>query len=62
MSHKYKIGQTVTLHTRTMTTSARGAYEIVRLLPPEQNEPQYRIKSKAENHERLAKETELRQF
>jgi hypothetical protein len=38
----------------------RGAYEIVRLMPSETGEPQYRVRSVHEEHERVVWEHELR--
>jgi hypothetical protein len=38
---------------------ATGVYEVVRLLPTEGDEQQYRIKSMTEPHERVAKQSQL---
>jgi len=38
---------------------ASGIYEVVRLLPSEGDEQQYRIKSATEPHERVAKQSQL---
>jgi hypothetical protein len=38
---------------------ASGVYEVVRLLPTEGDEQQYRIKSATEPHERVAKQSQL---
>jgi hypothetical protein len=58
--HKFKIGQAVHytsgLHG---AASARGVYQITQLLPPEGDDFQYKIKSAAEAHERVAKESQL---
>jgi hypothetical protein len=59
--HKYRVGQLVDL-TPPRTTSAaatRGAYSILRLVPEEKDGPHYRIKSKHEQHERIAHERDL---
>jgi hypothetical protein len=40
----------------------QGAYEIVRLMPSETGEPQYRIRSLHEAHERMEWEHELRRI
>jgi hypothetical protein len=40
-------------------SSARGAYEITKLLPERDGEFQYRIRNTAEDHERVADESEL---
>jgi hypothetical protein len=37
----------------------RGAYKITRLLPERDGELQYRVRSAAEGHERVALESEL---
>jgi hypothetical protein len=39
--------------------SSNGAYQIVKLLPPDGDEHQYRIKSTDEAFERVAKESQL---
>ena len=57
--HKFKVGQQVDYAPSRMTQAARGAYDIVRLVPEEKEGPHYRIKSKHEHHERIAHEREL---
>jgi hypothetical protein len=58
--HKFKVGQTVDFAPSRLGTPAPGRpYEIVRLLPAEAGELQYRVKSKSESFERVAKESEL---
>jgi len=58
--HKYKVGQLVDFSPSRsgMPTSCRQ-YEVVRLLPVEAGQLLYRIKSKAETFERMARESEL---
>lgn len=58
--HRFKMGQSVNFapNPRDFPSSGRR-YEIVRQLPLEGREPQYRIKSKEEPYERIAKESEL---
>jgi hypothetical protein len=58
--HKYKVGQLVDFSPSRsgMPTSGRQ-YEVVRLLPVEAGPLLYRIKSKAETFERMARESEL---
>ena len=59
--HKFAIGQTVRFDTK-VTPLARpgGPYEVTRVLPAEDAQSQtYRIKSKAEPFERIAKEYEI---
>jgi hypothetical protein len=60
---KYRIGDIVTYApaSRVRQKFPAGAYKIVSLMPHEdsQDETAYRIKSVAENVERVAKENEL---
>jgi hypothetical protein len=58
--HRYKVGQLVDF------SPARGGmpvsalqYEVVRQLPPEGGELLYRVKSRGEVFERIARESEL---
>jgi hypothetical protein len=39
--------------------NASGSYRVVRLLPPDGGDYQYRIKSTGEAYERVAKESQL---
>lgn len=58
--HKYKVGQMVNfLGGMKYATNARGTYKIVRLLPSETDDCQYRIQSIRDNHERVVRESEL---
>jgi hypothetical protein len=61
-SNKFKIGETVLYRpVNHQKGGPRGAYEVTRLLPhPENSEPEYRIRSLNEGHERDVKESELR--
>jgi hypothetical protein len=56
--HKFNIGQLVNYLGRER---ASGVYQVTQLLPSEGQEFQYRIKNINEPHERVAKESELRQ-
>ena len=58
-SHKFKIGQSVNYTSGPFGASASGAYQITQLLPPEDDDFQYKIKSAAEPHERVVKESQL---
>ena len=58
-THKYKVGQTVGFASRGPVRAPRGEYKIVARLPADARGPQYRVKSKAEPHERIAQEDEL---
>jgi hypothetical protein len=61
MSHPFKAGQRVQLSRNVRSRNAAiGSYEVLRQLPiGEDGERQYRLKSADENHERVAKESEL---
>jgi hypothetical protein len=62
VAHKFNIGQTVELAPRLLRSSAPGLYEIRHLVPASDREPGdpcYRIKSIAEKHERVARESDL---
>jgi len=59
MAHMFAVGQTVTLTPKVLRSAVAGDYEVVRLLPDGPEGPQYRIKSKQENHERVVLEREL---
>jgi hypothetical protein len=59
-SHKFHVGQAVYFTAGTMgRPGASGSYKIVKLLPSEGDEHQYRIKSPGEAFERVAKESQL---
>jgi hypothetical protein len=57
-SHKFKIGDTV-IYIHPGLKGRDGMYEVIRILPTENAEPAYRIKSKTEQHERAVKEHEI---
>jgi hypothetical protein len=59
-SHKYRIGQTVFYTSSPISRpGASGSYEVVRLLPSDGDDYQYRIKNPGEAFERVAKESQL---
>ena len=59
-SHKFKIGQSVNYTSGPFGAgSASDVYQITKLLPPEGDDFQYKIKSATEPHERVAKESQL---
>jgi len=59
-SHKYQVGETVYYTSPTFgRTAATGSYIVVKLLPSEGDDYQYRIKSSGEAFERVAKESQL---
>lgn len=57
--HRYKAGQDVHYHPPKGAMVGASKYKILRLLPSENGEVKYRIKSAAESFERVAKESEL---
>ncbi len=59
--HKFKVGQTVEFTPlRSGIPASSRDYKVIRLQPPEEGNPLYRIKSSNEAFERIAKETELK--
>lgn len=58
-THKYAVGQTFRFLPGVQSAALRGSYEIVRLLPAEANDYQYRVKSVLDGHERVVKESQL---
>ena len=62
MAHQFNIGQIVELEPGVLRSSAPSPFEIRYLVPASDREPHdpcYRIKSIAEKHERVARESEL---
>jgi len=57
--HKFSVGQKVDFWNRTRIAAAQGEYEIVRLLPAEAGQFQYRIKSALERNERVVGEDQI---
>lgn len=59
-AHKFYVGQTV-LYTSSPISrpGASGSYKVVRLLPSDGDDYQYRIKHAGEAFERVAKESQL---
>jgi hypothetical protein len=59
-SHKYQVGEMVYYTSPTFgRAAATGSYTVVKLLPSEGDDYQYRIKSNGEAFERVAKESQL---
>jgi hypothetical protein len=56
---KFKVGDVVTYRPAHSRDAARGAYQVVRVMPSEKGVTSYRIKNTAEGHERVAEEHEL---
>lgn len=59
LQHKFKVGQLVNYSAKVGVPASSGGYKIVRLLPPEQGQFLYRIKSTNETFERVAREQDL---
>jgi hypothetical protein len=58
--HKYLVGQTVHYTAGAFGRSGgSGSFKVVKLLPSEGEDYQYRIKSAGEPYERVAKESQL---
>jgi hypothetical protein len=58
--HKFRLGRTVILQSTIFNRdAARGAYEVTAQLPERDGQFEYRIKSRGEPHERVAKESDL---
>jgi hypothetical protein len=59
-SHKFRVGQTVFYTSSPVSRpGANGSYKVVRLLPSDGDDYQYRIKHSGEAFERVAKESQL---
>lgn len=59
-SHKFTVGQTVRYIAGPLNrATADGSFKIMKLLPPDGDEHQYRIKNTEEAFERVAKESQL---
>jgi hypothetical protein len=59
-THRFRVGETV-LYTSSPITrpGASGTYKVVKLLPSDGDDYQYRIKNSGEAFERVAKESQL---
>jgi hypothetical protein len=60
LKHKYNVGETVYFTASNVARpAASGTYEVIRLLPTDGDDCQYRIKNSTEAFERVAKESQL---
>lgn len=60
LAHKYQVGESVLFTASNVARpAAGGVYEIIKLLPTDGDDCQYRIKSAAEAFERVARESQL---
>lgn len=62
-AHRFVVGQTVRFSPdrseRHQLRSEQGAFKVVRLLPEEAQNLQYRVKSQVDGHERVVRENQL---
>ena len=59
--HRFKVGQTVVApFGGPHALIPRGPHVITRLLPLVDREPQYRVQSKIDGHERVVRESQIR--
>jgi hypothetical protein len=58
-SHKFHFGESVTVTPAIRRNVPGGFYEVTKQLPHNGREFEYRIKSANEEHERVARESEL---
>jgi hypothetical protein len=59
-AHRFQIGQTVLFSSNATSRPAPiGSYKVIRLLPSDGDDYQYRIKHPGEAFERVAKESQL---
>lgn len=60
MSNLFESGQTVRLvRSLSLRAAAEGEFKVVRAMPDDGGETQYRIKSTQEPHDRIVKESDL---
>jgi len=60
LKHKYNVGESVYFTASNVARpAASGTYEVIRLLPTDGDDCQYRIKNSTEAFERVAKESQL---
>ena len=58
-SHKFRIGEIVSIRPARNLNMPGGFYEVTKQLPDTGGECEYRVKSANEPHERVAREGEL---
>ena len=60
LKHKFTVGETVYFTASNVARpAASGTYEVIRLLPTDGDDCQYRIKNSTEAFERVARESQL---
>ena len=60
-AHKFQIGQAVELRPALSRNVPSGVYVVTKQLPEGPGELEYRVKSVKEPHERVVRESELKQ-
>ena len=61
-AHRFKVGQALHYSPSIFELAARqGIYRVVRLLPADGGDNQYRLKSESDGHERVGQESQLSQ-
>ena len=59
-AHKFKLGLSVFLERTSLNRGAApGAYEVTKQMPERSGEFEYQVKSSAERHERVVRESAL---
>ena len=58
-THRFKVGQIVEIMPSVQRFAAKGDYEIIHLVPVSSGDPQYRLKSAGERHDRIVGERDL---
>lgn len=60
VGHKFKVGQVLFFAPSIFEPATRkGSYRVVRLLPADGGDNQYRLKSETDGHERVVREGQL---
>ena len=59
-THKFKIGQTVFIHSASHENLPGGAYVIIQKMPERDGEFEYRVRNTRQQHERVVREGQLR--
>jgi len=59
IAYKFRVGQRVTIATQSREPKIGGSFTIVRTLPAEHGNNQYRLRSTVDGHERVVMEIRL---
>ena len=59
-THKFKIGETVFIKPARGQNLPGGTYVVIQRLPEHDGELEYRVRNRAEPHERVMRESQLR--